>query len=528
MWISSLAISPRMCTPTRSPVVATKHQLHQPVGEARDLRPRVRLEPSTADLDVQAALRGSLLGQPDHGHLGDRVDAQRGERIDLGLERDAEGVAHRHAPLLHAHRGQGGRRRSRRRPRRSPRPWSGTSRRRRSARGRRHLHPRRLQPEALGVADLAEGEQDLLGRAATAPSSRLTPARHRARSIDAARTAGEHRHPESARTSPPGAARSPRRRTGRMRGPAWTRVTSAPRARKIEAYSQPITPPPMTTIEAGIRSMARISSESWTSGSSNGTSGGWNGRAPGGDQDHVRRQHAGRRSRVDDHGGSRLEPGPSPATSSMPCGRGCRGQPPSSPRRPRPSGPQALQSHVGLQAQADPVHVPPPEAGQVLGRLAQGLRRDDRPADGRTAGVGADARRSPPACPRRRPAPRPSPRPAPSRGRRGRSDRPSGQLGEPGGGRRDERAPCSPRGGGSRASAGGPVPSSSKRNTGSAMHGSILPVDHQLVERVRTARRWRSASPGSASGASTGSAGRRRRCSRWSPRRSRPCRRCRT
>ena len=57
--------------------------------------------------------------------------------------------------------------------------------------------------------------------------------------------------------------------------------------------------------------------------------------------------------------------------------------------------------------------------------------------------------------------------------------------------------------------------------------GSILPSTTRSVDGRAASRRWRSASPGSASAASRGSAGRRRRCSRWCRRRSRPCRRCR-
>jgi len=42
-----------------------------------------------------------------------------------------------------------------------------------------------------------------------------------------------------------------------------TRVTFTPRAEKIEAYSEPITPPPMTAMVLGMNFMFRIESESW-------------------------------------------------------------------------------------------------------------------------------------------------------------------------------------------------------------------------------------------------------------------------
>ena len=65
--------------------------------------------------------------------------------------------------------------------------------------------------------------------------------------------------------------------SGSLRSIRWT---SVPSAANIDAYSQPITPPPRTAIEAGSRSISRIESESCTSGSSNGIPGGRNGLDP--------------------------------------------------------------------------------------------------------------------------------------------------------------------------------------------------------------------------------------------------------
>ena len=65
-------------------------------------------------------------------------------------------------------------------------------------------------------------------------------------------------------------------------------VTSTPSAANMQAYSQPITPPPMTASSSGQPSIARIPSASWTWPSSNGISGAVRRRA-GGDEDTPRR-----------------------------------------------------------------------------------------------------------------------------------------------------------------------------------------------------------------------------------------------
>src|SRR5207253_913039 len=56
-------------------------------------------------------------------------------------------------------------------------------------------------------------------------------------------------------------------RKGRSRSRPSTRVTSTPSAIKMEAYSQPMTPPPITARLLGMRSICRKVSESkvWTS-----------------------------------------------------------------------------------------------------------------------------------------------------------------------------------------------------------------------------------------------------------------------
>ncbi len=58
------------------------------------------------------------------------------------------------------------------------------------------------------------------------------------------------------------------------------RVTFTPMAANMEAYSQPITPPPITVRLAGMRSIWRIVSLSSTSGSAKGMLEGWKGTEP--------------------------------------------------------------------------------------------------------------------------------------------------------------------------------------------------------------------------------------------------------
>ena len=69
-------------------------------------------------------------------------------------------------------------------------------------------------------------------------------------------------------------------RNGTSRSAASTRATSVPSAVKIEAYSDPTGPPPMTTSRSGIRSVDRMVSLSCTSGSSKGIAEGRSGLDP--------------------------------------------------------------------------------------------------------------------------------------------------------------------------------------------------------------------------------------------------------
>ena len=55
-----------------------------------------------------------------------------------------------------------------------------------------------------------------------------------------------------------------------IRSRCSTRVTGMPSAANMQAYSQPMTPPPMTASEVGTSCMSSSSSESCTRSSSNG------------------------------------------------------------------------------------------------------------------------------------------------------------------------------------------------------------------------------------------------------------------
>ena len=63
-------------------------------------------------------------------------------------------------------------------------------------------------------------------------------------------------------------------RKGSRPGRGSIRCTCTPSAANMHAYSQPITPPPITAIELGKRWIRRIPSASWTSSSSYGMPGG--------------------------------------------------------------------------------------------------------------------------------------------------------------------------------------------------------------------------------------------------------------
>src|SRR5262245_34770793 len=64
--------------PEQAMVVAPKDQLDQPLGGPGDLGPGTVLKPRPPHLAVDARRFGRLLGHPDHGGLGDGVDAVGG------------------------------------------------------------------------------------------------------------------------------------------------------------------------------------------------------------------------------------------------------------------------------------------------------------------------------------------------------------------------------------------------------------------------------------------------------------------
>ena len=127
---------------------------------------------------------------------------------------------------------------------------------------------------------------------------------------------------------------------GSRRGPRSSSVTRTPSGANIDANSQPITPPPITISDSGMRSTSRISSLSWTSGSSNGMPGGPERRRAGGDQEHRRRRQPVRRRRA---ASTRRvcgidEAGAAAERASRRGGPGCRARARSRRRRSAPGG----------------------------------------------------------------------------------------------------------------------------------------------------------------------------------------------
>src|SRR6266516_952897 len=92
--------------PEQLPVAALEDELHESFRRPSDGGSRVAGEPPPPDL-VPDPLRGcTLLREPNHRDLRDRIDAKRRARVYGLLERDPECVAVGHAPLLHGDRSE--------------------------------------------------------------------------------------------------------------------------------------------------------------------------------------------------------------------------------------------------------------------------------------------------------------------------------------------------------------------------------------------------------------------------------------
>ena len=221
----------------------------------------------------------SSLAEAHAAHLGDRVDAVGQEARHALLVREAERAAHGHPCLLHRGRGERGESDHVARgvdARASP---SGTPRRRRCSRGRRSP-PRPPRGSGRRCSRATRRDQDLLARDRRRRISAGTRAARQARAAPPQPRRRGAARPRDA-SSPPAVA-PPSRGRGRAAGvPRFsTRCTSTPSAANIEAYSQPMTPPPRTASEDGSRSIPRMSLESWTWGSSKGIAGGRKGCDP--------------------------------------------------------------------------------------------------------------------------------------------------------------------------------------------------------------------------------------------------------
>ena len=89
-------------------VIASEHELHEPIGVARDECTTAVVERRDPDLVVEALGLRLLFGDPDGSRLGDGVHAHRRDRVDHLFEVDAERVTCRDAPLLHRDRRERG------------------------------------------------------------------------------------------------------------------------------------------------------------------------------------------------------------------------------------------------------------------------------------------------------------------------------------------------------------------------------------------------------------------------------------
>ncbi len=187
------------------------------------------------------------------------------------------------------------------------------------------------------------------------------------------------------------ASRSPisASRNGSRPGRGSIRCTSTPSAANMHAYSQPITPPPITAIERGSRWIRRIPSASWTSSSSYGMSAGRYGRRPGGDQDHVGGQARRRAVGRGDLDGVRVDEPSGAAHQVDPVAIDVRVDPLELQVADRVLAlEEPRDRHLRIQVDQHAVEVPLPVARQEQGGLAQGLRGQRAGVDGGASGLG--------------------------------------------------------------------------------------------------------------------------------------------
>ena len=249
------------------------------------------------------------------------------------------------------------------------------------------LDPGRLEVELLGVAAAPGGEEDLVGcqrvarqraRRASPPSTRATLARGAPRSK-------AHAHVREAGAQLLGGLAVEEgheplgpvdERDAHAEGREDRGVLAAHRSTADDDQA------------GGMRSMPRMVSESWTSGSSKGTSGGRNGPRAGGDEDDAaaqeprcRRTRGGPRRRR--RGAGRAPPARARCRDAR--GWRARHSPASSDTDGR-AGAQPVEREVRCQVEADAVDLAAPVAGQVERRLAQRLGGQPAAVDGRAAG----------------------------------------------------------------------------------------------------------------------------------------------
>ena len=262
----------------------------------------------------------------------------------------------------------------------------------------------RREPEAVGVAPTAGRDHHASPPRAALPRQRARQSRrHLARRV---RTSA----PDAARTPSDriaSASRSPisRSRNGSRPGAGRSACTWTPSAANMQAYSQPITPPPITAIDRGRRSMRRIPSRVVDVVVVVRDAGRAVRRRSGRDQDHVGGQARRRAVGRGDLDGVRIdEPSRRRAPGRSRAARGWSWIRPTSRWRTaslRIEEPRDRELRIEVDQHA--VELPLPVAREEQRGLAQGLRWQRAGVDGGAPGLGFAVRRWRRACRSTRP-----------------------------------------------------------------------------------------------------------------------------
>ena len=290
MWISSVAPSPTMWTPSRRRVSSAKIIFRKPELSAHDVAARGLAETGDAASRRGCRVARLLFGHADGGDLRHRVDAvgkefrrrRRGtpKAWQAAMRPCSIEVEARLGKADHVADGVDVR------ARRSGTSAGSTLSRPRSSAAR----PQRLEVEPVGRAHAAGGEQHHVGRTLR-PSASCRPASCVLRHDATSTLAPSRKVTPRSRSSWMNSSTSSRstKSSSVLRGSITVTFTSS--AEKIVAYSMPMTLAPMTVRLRGRRFSSRISSLSRMLSPSNGMRRARKGRADG-DHDASRRGSA--------------------------------------------------------------------------------------------------------------------------------------------------------------------------------------------------------------------------------------------